>query len=454
MHSLRTMVRPPQTMTPLRCVTLIAAILLWHFLAVLAIDRLLPVGLPPSVVQVLRDLHSSNWLSASSGLFANLAVVCAAGIFFALSYVIWRIECARRTIAAPADWFIYCTAWSCALGTIFLPPLLALIRDAGFAGRLEWPMFLTFALFAPAALAPLLLRARSRWRPVCPECGYSLSRTRAARCSECGEPFPTDRRRYRRWAIQRLPWDRRHRWLPTAYASTLLAILFRPWHSAPRLAHPDRSGRAVRWILGHAALALALVLLLPLIREGIVPMFAPARRAVQIEDFVTLADRSDEVLLYHRVLWHGQWTAAWLLTVVGFPVALCSWLAFAWPGISTAARVGLVKWTLYSAVVPFLVFLFAVCMPEFIVATGIQTRVRMSIITALLRIKIAVDQNPHFYVNASLLLFALAWASGVASLQWLPRRGPIAFGLALLTFLAAWRGAVRLFPLQDLEALL
>ena len=66
----------------------------------------------------------------------------------------------------------------------------------------------------------------SRWRPVCPDCGYSLRGATSDRCPECGVPYPTTARTYRRWAVRRLPWDRLHR------GSLLIAYFKSPFSRA------------------------------------------------------------------------------------------------------------------------------------------------------------------------------------------------------------------------------
>lgn len=103
----------------------------------------------------------------------------------------------------------------------------------------------------------------SRWRPVCPECAYSLRRAASSRCPECGAAYPASPRVFRRWASRRLRWDRAERGsLFVAYLGTVLSILVCPCRAARRIAIPDRWGRAFRWAAGHVALlALAATLL-------------------------------------------------------------------------------------------------------------------------------------------------------------------------------------------------
>ncbi|NUQ50240.1 MAG: hypothetical protein HUU27_10030, partial [Phycisphaerae bacterium] len=108
-----------------------------------------------------------------------------------------------------------------------------------------------------ARLSPL------RWRPQCPECGYSVFRVTAGRCPECGAPYPSLLRHNRRWAIHRHPWDRRPReFVVAAYLKSAVMNGLCPCRAAWRLGSPDRFGRALRWAAAHLLLAALLATLL------------------------------------------------------------------------------------------------------------------------------------------------------------------------------------------------
>jgi len=99
----------------------------------------------------------------------------------------------------------------------------------------------------------------SRWRPVCPECGYSLRGSSSARCPECGVPFPSTNRFFRRWACRRLAWDRQHRGgVVQAYVRTLVSLTCMPWRTGTGLTISDHGGRTLRWGLAHVAAAMTI----------------------------------------------------------------------------------------------------------------------------------------------------------------------------------------------------
>jgi hypothetical protein len=182
-----------------------------------------------------------------------------------------------------------------------------------------------------------------RWRPECPECGYSLRGLTEDRCPECGEPFPTTQRTFRRWAIRRLPWDRRHRTsLLRAYFTTVFLILFCPWKAARGLVIPDRWGRAVRWAVSHALAAAALDALATGPQQELGVIIADSWPDWPGPWLLWWADR--------RALWFAQGVAIWLLMLGSFPL-LGALLYLGWGGEHQAARWGNVKWCLYCSIV-------------------------------------------------------------------------------------------------------
>jgi len=88
--------------------------------------------------------------------------------------------------------------------------------------------------------------------PECPECGRRFRDADSRRCSACGEGYAGSGYGVRRWAVGRLPWDRRRRGLLLAqFLTTSLRIVFCPLFAARRIAAADRGWRAARWAAIH-----------------------------------------------------------------------------------------------------------------------------------------------------------------------------------------------------------
>jgi len=103
------------------------------------------------------------------------------------------------------------------------------------------------------------MKTGSRWIPVCPECRYQIRGLVQARCPECGNVFPSKLPTSRRWAIHRLPWDRRDRtlWL-RRFVQTQFLCTFLPWSAGSRIAIPDRWLRTVLFGIGSLLIAAAI----------------------------------------------------------------------------------------------------------------------------------------------------------------------------------------------------
>jgi len=185
-----------------------------------------------------------------------------------------------------------------------------------------------------------------RWRPVCPECGYSLRGLTSDRCPECGEPFPTTQRTFRRWALRRIPWDRRHRSsLVRAYFATVFLIVFCPWKAARGLVIPDRWGRAVRWAMGHTFIAGVLASFLGGRHVGahwIGRLLDSQAKIWNPELLVVPVERS--------LTWAAQGIFAWWLVFL-LPPLMGIALRYAVPVRHPAVRWSGVKWALYSTAV-------------------------------------------------------------------------------------------------------
>ena len=184
----------------------------------------------------------------------------------------------------------------------------------------------------------------SRWRPVCPDCGYSARGLPAPRCPECGIEFPTTCKTYRRWAFRRVAWDRVKRGsLLDAYLRTLAVVLFLPWRTACGLAVPDHWPRCVRWAVVHIAIAVFTCAL-----------FANGKQTLQwlVEQVSPSsfdpphADFPGDAPAPRVVAWFSQSLTAWAIAIT-LPVGLASLLSFTIPGRHRAAKLGGVKWSLY-----------------------------------------------------------------------------------------------------------
>ena len=185
----------------------------------------------------------------------------------------------------------------------------------------------------------------ARWRPVCPECGYSLRGLTGPRCPECGHDFPADVTRFRRWAVRRLPWDRRRRPLLTiAYLETLLLILVLPCRAGRALAVPDRWGRALRWAAAHLLLAALAATLLGNHQYFVRWLIGYVRP----DPLSYLGWYMDEPAPADRVaVWAVESFIAWLFVLCSL-VAIGALLSAAVPGRHRAAKRAGVKWSLYA----------------------------------------------------------------------------------------------------------
>jgi hypothetical protein len=285
-----------------------------------------------------------------------------------------------------------------------------------------------YLLLGPAGFARAELRRhrrRSRWRPVCPECGYSLRRLRGDRCPECGVAFPTTSRVFRRWAFRRLIWERVQRGTVLfAYIKTVLTIVFWPCRAARGVAVPDRGPRAVRWAIVHlvvlalAGVALGSNLYFP---RWVQAWFAGSMWAGWD------ATGSYGPTAARVALWAGQSLGAWLITLAALPLLGVA-LGYAVPGRHPAAKRGIAKWSLYLSTVLVGVFLAAyvfhfldwLWFPRVVAGFGIgwyPPRLPVGVLAVAYGVwwAIGVSVNPYFRVRGfgvflvHAALFVLSW---------------------------------------------
>lgn len=184
----------------------------------------------------------------------------------------------------------------------------------------------------------------SRWKPVCPECGYSLRGLAEPRCPECGVDFPPARTTFRRWAVRRVAWDRVKRGSALdAYLRTLAVILFLPWRAGRGLVVPDHWHRCVRWAVVHIAVA---VFTCALLANGEHTLYWLVEQVSPSSFDPPHMDGPGDASAARVLAWFSQSLIAWAIAIL-FSVGLASLLSISLPGRHRAAKLGGVKWSLY-----------------------------------------------------------------------------------------------------------
>lgn len=336
-------------------------VLLWHTVMVLVTPPLVAaVVVPASKFWYHLGLTSSytgsvdSWWSSPGellvGLASSLIAVVLEGVagWIPFRFVTWRQQ-------LPLELFVRSWWRTCLWGTAVIPvgavvvSLLPPISVLAGLSQLTLPVYL---VFGPAFFARSESRSRrrrlARWRPVCPECGYSLRKLQADRCPECGVAFPTKSRVFRRWAGQRLNWERVQRGnFLFAYLKTVLTIVFWPWGAARGVAIPDRLPRAIRWATVHLVLlALAGVAL------GSSLYFSHwiQRKVMGTPGWPGGVSGAYEPSTFRVALWAGQSFGAWLVALAALPL-LGIGLGYVSPGRHPAASRAIAKWSLYISIV-------------------------------------------------------------------------------------------------------
>lgn len=277
----------------------------------------------------------------------------------------------------------------------------------------------------------------ARWRPVCPECGYSLRGLTQPRCPECGIDFPTTSPTFRRWAVRRLPWDRLKRaGLIRSYLTTILLIFFCPCRAARGAAVPDHWGRAIRWAAVHLLLA-AVVATFLADGQGYVRWVVnhfrpdPFRHPYMFMYEESPADRV--------VIWTTQSLLAWVATLTVFPL-IGSLVSLGVPGRHRAAKLTGAKSSLYLSPV---------------VALWIAVWYGYHFINPPVSLGGYELPPPTVPVSFLMGVYALWWASVMACNPYARSRGIGEFLLYVLLFVAVWAGlAWGCFRTGPLETLL
>jgi hypothetical protein len=411
-------------------------VLLWHVVLV--------VG-PPLLKEGIASLLLPPDLA---GLLAAI-VVGAIGSEAILAYFPYRIVTRRQRFSLAHFTRVW---WRTCFWGLVAFPIFGLLVWYESDILVLWVVLLVIHLLAgPAWLAyrqrgPLV--RRSRWQPVCPECGYSLRRLTSDRCPECGEAFPTPSRVYRHWANRRLPWERRARGsLLFAYVRTVLLIIFRPTRAARGLVIPDRYGKAVRWAVVHlvvVALLGTVCLSQTYFRDSVLVRFLPSA------GLFTMVNPS----VGEFAVWTAQSVGIWLAALSSFPLVGVG-LGIAVPGRHPAARRSIVKWSLYNV-------------------GGIGLGLGLTILFASLAYSLrtmslvgAMRPGPRWWTHLLeqaprpvwLVLWAALygcwWAMGVAGNPFLRRRGWAVFLAHALGYITVWLIVAKvLFDPGDLQELL
>jgi hypothetical protein len=306
-----------------------------------------------------------------------------------------------------------------------------------------------YVLFAPAFLGRREGRPRRRltgWRPVCPECGYSLRQLHADRCPECGVAFPTKSRVFRRWAIQRLIWDRAGRGsLVFAYVRTLTAVTFCPCRAARRLAMPDRYDRAGRWAVGHVILLACVGLALG--QHGYFLDWTLRNLAPDAAAWPSIALPWSTPSAGRVAIWAGQTFAAWFIALAVLPL-LGALLGTAMAWHHPAARRGIAKWGLYATAIqiPVGAVWFAVLL--------IGSRTLYPSLPTGFAARMVDASLPNLFAVLA-VAYGLWWARGVSGNLYVRPRGVKSFIGHVMLFGLAWTVLVRVvFPPGPLRGLL
>ncbi|NOX58998.1 MAG: hypothetical protein GXP29_09100 [Planctomycetes bacterium] len=205
-------------------------------------------------------------------------------------------------------------------------------------------------IFLAESKRPTGLRL-SRWKPICPDCGYAIRGLRSSRCPECGSVFPTKRTSFRRWAFRRLAWERLPRGLFSSVYLSLACIVFRPRHAARSVAIPDRWSRCRNWAILHLFFAVTIAVLLgngQAYIQHFVMWLGP-----QTPGPPTIFRMGSPPPVDRLLVWAGQSFAAWSVFLLMIVAIACT-ISMCVPGRHRAAKLGGVKWSLYlTALFPY-----------------------------------------------------------------------------------------------------
>lgn len=255
--------------------------------------------------------------------------------------------------------------------------------------------------------------------------------------------MPTDSRFFRRWAVQRLPWDRMRRGsILSSYIVTLLWILLWPFGAGKRVVLPDRWGRALRWAGFHILMAAAVCALLSN-RQYF------ARRLIN----AIWPDPFQPPHLYilkpapldYVAVWLTHSMAAWVVVLLSLPL-LGSFLSMIGWRRHLAAKWAGVKWSLYCSA--------ALWIPiaSWYLFYFIHPPMDQSSLAAAFNIKLPPPSIPDALIVA---VYSMWWGLGLSANPYSRIRSWAMGVLYGILFMAVWDAlALLLFPSGSLGVLL
>lgn len=409
------------------------------------------VGLVPLTASLSDERHALSVPAAVDARLLLRLLITVIALEGLLAYLPFRAVARRER--KPLRFFVRCWCQSCQWGLLAIPSAAVAFVTVARAMQVDVlvPAFYVFAslylLAGPALLARGILRAQriARWRPVCPECGYSLRHAVGTTCSECGSPFLAQTRSYRRWAVGRLAWDRLRRdGLLIAYIHTMLAILFRPRRAGRSVTAPDRWPRAIRWATFHFV-AFALVATLFGSR------FYFLEQVARILGWMPLRQVPFERPDPPHTLVFGWAAQSFLAHLFGLALLLVTaWLvAMAMPACSKVARRSIFKWSLYAivAICP-ATLLWYLCQLHLPGSVGMPQAGVVGQILSVWRPRGTTTPLASLLAVA----YGLWWAAGVSANPYLRRRDWRTLVLYLAAFIGLWLLLTNfLFDLGPLE---
>gem|GEM_PF-2697774 len=374
------------------------------------------------------DQLGGPFTSAYDIVLRGLGLLALAGGVGLAAWFVYRFAASRgrpEFRRFVRNWWRACL-WAMLFAAIVLA--VAASQPSKLVAQMTILLDVAFLVIAPAVLAREELGAprRSRWRPVCPECGYSVMHAAVPRCPECGTNYPTERTLYRRWAIRRAAWDRADRGvLPITYFRTLLSLGLCPCRTARSLANPDHYPRAVRWAVLHLVAAAMLATMLGSHQYYLHLLFPDVRNLTMQVQFWF---ETDNASVLRRLCWLFESLVTWLAFLAALPASGCL-LASLVPRMQPAARAAIAKWSLYSTALLAPMVGVAFLLNEW-EASGVLggTRLRLPIVLH--------TQRPSPW--AIVAFFGCWWAAGLLRNPWLRQRGMRAWILGAFSILALW----------------
>lgn len=317
-----------------------------------------------------------------------------------------------------------------ALAAAMLPPGSGLVAWRAAASVVACGGLILWLIIGPARLLRLEQhprpRRRSRWQPVCPECGHGARSLSAGRCLECGAVYPLPHRP-RRWAFRRLAWERRpNSDMATRYLSTLATVLLMPRRAGRAIANADRWGEAWRWAIDHllaAGIGLAL---------GAFVIGPQLARLAQLRIVPDMGPEVNADRVWRYTEYHLIRGVAWTFALTTLPVSglLLSSLL---PGRSLLRSLRC-KWTLYCTAITLVAGVALVgmifCLWYMPTPRGRGWN--------LFAVSLADPPTKRGVLCVVATCFSVWWASGLSAISVDQHRSCVAFWTYGVLFMAVW----------------